>query len=866
MIHNFNRRVNCILADEMGLGKTLQSLSFLAYMKEAYKLSGPHLIIVPLAVSMNWMNEIKKFTPGLSFIRFQGSKKERDEMLTHWDVYTCAYDVVITTYETLASEPDFFLSAGNCEGPLDDKDSDSDGDTSDDTKDEEETEDEGESTESLDTDEETEITEIDSDDENDIDEVEEESDEDGDESSDINTIQSCGGRERVMRGTAKAATSKTKLQQAFERRGHASDVKRGMWQCIVVDEAHRLKRVGGRVRQLVMELKSAFTVFLTGTPLQNNMAELYALMDILIPEAKFDHQTFAQAFDPSKKAYDTGKMHKAKKLLGSITLRREKAQVTKLLPKTVIDVYVPLSREQNRLTRHMVTDTLMRRRRKMEGKRAKQRRLMLEKKIVDSANGQNTGVGFASGALTIDDDGDDDWEAGHLNLRELKCLTMQLRKVANHPLMIGQTLLKNEIEKKNNETKEEYEDLLMRLTALNELGDGYDRLSEESEEESSSASEFSDDDEFRINDPYGKKAKKRSSSKLSGKKRKMKKKKKKKRRGGKKKKRRMGEAGNSDHDTDSGSGDESSTSESESEDEDERQARLDARKEALRDRIAAIEEDRRSVSVSCRVKIHNVSPRKKSTSNIRIQEGSEQEKEGSTEKAVRDLSTAMQEVNSSEGGLHGTRKEKKTGDEEGAETKENLMVDDSSSEHSAMVAAGGEDSKELASLGQHQYPPPPVHTLSFETITFEYPTLQSLLYASGKLTFLHKLLVRERTLGNKCLIFTQFKLMLNVLEKYCRLAGWRYKRLDGDTNATYRELGVREFNAPDSTDFLYLISTRAGGVGINLPAASTVVIFDADWNPQNDLQVCVPLIRIVMRIVCVCARTCVCVYAWHSFL
>lgn len=68
-------------------------------------------------------------------------------------------------------------------------------------------------------------------------------------------------------------------------------------------------------------------------------------------------------------------------------------------------------------------------------------------------------------------------------------------------------------------------------------------------------------------------------------------------------------------------------------------------------------------------------------------------------------------------------------------------------------------------------------------------------------------------------------------------SGWDYKRLDGSTNRIFRELDVREFNAPGSKQFVYLISTKAGGLGINLATADTVVLYDSDWNPQNDLQV-----------------------------
>lgn len=89
---------------------------------------------------------------------------------------------------------------------------------------------------------------------------------------------------------------------------------------------------------------------------------------------------------------------------------------------------------------------------------------------------------------------------------------------------------------------------------------------------------------------------------------------------------------------------------------------------------------------------------------------------------------------------------------------------------------------------------------------------------------------------NKILIFTQFQLILDELEGYCRFRGFRYLRLDGSTNKMIRELDIREFNGPSSTHLVYLICTRAGGVGINLVTANHVVLYDEDWNPFIDLQ------------------------------
>ena len=114
----------------------------------------------------------------------------------------------------------------------------------------------------------------------------------------------------------------------------------------------------------------------------------------------------------------------------------------------------------------------------------------------------------------------------------------------------------------------------------------------------------------------------------------------------------------------------------------------------------------------------------------------------------------------------------------------------------------------------------------------------SLAAASGKLAVLDRLLTRKKAQGSRVLLFSQFTLALDVLEEYCLQQFGRagYLRLDGATNRIDREMDVRSFNVDFSPVFIYLISTRAGGQGINLATADTVVLYDTCWNPQVDLQ------------------------------
>lgn len=118
-------------------------------------------------------------------------------------------------------------------------------------------------------------------------------------------------------------------------------------------------------------------------------------------------------------------------------------------------------------------------------------------------------------------------------------------------------------------------------------------------------------------------------------------------------------------------------------------------------------------------------------------------------------------------------------------------------------------------------------------------TDEKLVRSSGKMIILDMLLHRLRSdvAGkHKVLIFSQFTSMLNILEDYCNMRGFMYCRIDGNTSGYDRDSQMAAFNSPNSSYFIFLLSTRAGGLGINLQAANHVIIYDSDWNPQMDLQ------------------------------
>ncbi|KAF9445740.1 hypothetical protein P691DRAFT_709798 [Macrolepiota fuliginosa MF-IS2] len=117
-----------------------------------------------------------------------------------------------------------------------------------------------------------------------------------------------------------------------------------------------------------------------------------------------------------------------------------------------------------------------------------------------------------------------------------------------------------------------------------------------------------------------------------------------------------------------------------------------------------------------------------------------------------------------------------------------------------------------------------------------YTTDEHLIQNSGKMMILDKLLGAMKSKGSRVLIFSQMSRVLDILEDYCLFRGYKYCRIDGGTAHDDRIHAIDEYNKPDSEKFIFLLTTRAGGLGINLTTADIVVLYDSDWNPQADLQ------------------------------
>lgn len=119
-----------------------------------------------------------------------------------------------------------------------------------------------------------------------------------------------------------------------------------------------------------------------------------------------------------------------------------------------------------------------------------------------------------------------------------------------------------------------------------------------------------------------------------------------------------------------------------------------------------------------------------------------------------------------------------------------------------------------------------------EPFTTDYHLVEN----CGKMKLLDKLLHRLKEKGSRVLIFSQFVIMCDILNDYLEWRGYDHCYMDGNSSKESRDSQIAEFNRDGSPKFVFLLTTRTGGLGINLTTADTVIIYDSDWNPQADNQ------------------------------
>ena len=237
LVSLYERNLNGILADEMGLGKTIQTIAFMAHLAVDRANWGPHLIVVPTSVMLNWEMEIKKWCPGFKVLVYFGSQKERRLKRVGWTKQN-AFHICITSYKLVIQDHSSF--------------------------------------------------------------------------------------------------------------------RRFKWQYLILDEAQHIKNFKSQRWQLLLNFTSAGRLLLTGTPLQNNLMELWSLMHFLMPHVFESHRDFKEWFSnplssmvEGNNEYNDNLIRRLHKVLRPFILRRLKNEVEKQLPKKYAHVVkCPLSKRQ----------------------------------------------------------------------------------------------------------------------------------------------------------------------------------------------------------------------------------------------------------------------------------------------------------------------------------------------------------------------------------------------------------------------------------------------------------------------------------------------------------------------------------------
>ncbi|EJP68125.1 SNF2 family domain-containing protein [Beauveria bassiana ARSEF 2860] len=650
----YANHTNGILADEMGLGKTIQTIALLAHLADQHEVWGPHLVIVPTSVMLNWEMEFKKWCPGFKILAYYGTQDERKRKRQGWN-NDDVWNVCITSYQLVLQD-----------------------------------------------------------------------------------------------------------QQVFKRR---------RWHYMILDEAHNIKNFKSQRWQTLLGFNTRARLLLTGTPLQNNLTELWSLLFFLMPaqngEGGFaDLQEFHEWFHkPESQILESGReqmdeeakaiISKLHKVLRPYLLRRLKADVEKQMPAKYEHVeFCRLSKRQRELYDGFLSrsDT---------------------KETLSSGN--------------------------YLSI--INCL-MQLRKVCNHPdLFIDRPIMtsfrqRSSVPAEYQVTEQRVQRILLKDNPMRKVDLGFLNLVPTKHESQSSAAcdRVAQLSSYRI--MIDMKEAQRVRAQLAY----------------------------SDLDpltVASTVGYLESAS---------RWGRFEELQHSVY--VNALRRQQKPIYGSNLVQMLTMDAHKRPC----------RPRPKLSKFIMRWFEDESSYINALTPSLDERADEYKLLIEKFTCVTPAVVTRDMNEVllgRKAAVRFTDEDLKLSAPVRwapflPKQTPPDPWHEARMRH-TIQFPDKRLLQYDCGKLQALDKLLRKLQSGGHRALIFTQMTKVLDILEQFLNIHGHKYLRLDGATKVEQRQILTDRFNR-DPRILCFILSTRSGGLGINLTGADTVIFYDQDWNPAMDKQ------------------------------
>ncbi|KAL4753370.1 helicase swr1 [Aspergillus terricola var. indicus] len=638
----YSNHINGILADEMGLGKTIQTIALLAHLAVEHGVWGPHLVVVPTSVILNWEMEFKKWCPGFKIMTYYGNQEERRQKRRGW-MDDNSWNVLITSYQLVLQD-----------------------------------------------------------------------------------------------------------QQVLKRRS---------WHYMILDEAHNIKNFRSQRWQALLTFRTRARLLLTGTPLQNNLTELWSLLFFLMPtdgdeagiEGFADLRNFSEWFRrPVEQILEHGRetmddeakqvVTKLHTVLRPYILRRLKADVEKQMPgKYEHVVYCRLSKRQRYLY-----------------------------------------DGFMSRAQTKET------LASGNYLSIINCL-MQLRKVCNHPdLFETRPISTSFAMPRSVATEFEINEFLVRrrllyqhplekldLDFLNLVPISRENISRRLADDSARIMAYAPFNTLRERQYH----RTNWEMKFNG-----------------------------------------STVQStlEAFENDCRKRRMAELERSLY--FESKRHGRRPVYGSSLIEFLTADSKQRPTAHGPLRKRSYADWLSSQSSVLASMMMSLEERSQAMDGY----------------------IQRFACITPAAVAAGVTEAALTPISTRHftnkeKFPPhDPFHEAQMR-LSIAFPDKRLLQYDCGKLQRLDKLLRDLKAGGHRALIFTQMTKMLDVLEQFLNIHGHRYLRLDGTTKVEQRQILTDRFNN-DNRILAFILSSRSGGLGINLTGADTVIFYDLDWNPAMDKQ------------------------------